>query len=200
MSSPVLGPNRQAIDLAFDQATRAGIVRVGKRWRLISGPWPTPASADCTLLQFLDGVGRWTTLFGWGPDGSTIGGSGPEEPGPTTYRLMVSMAGQPASGVRLASLLLQERFTLPMNLTGAAGVARVPPTANATLSIKVVRAGNVVADAVVAISATTGAFAFTLAAEFVTQSGDILEVWGPAAPDPTLADVSFTITGLRSLS
>jgi hypothetical protein len=100
------------------------------------------------------------------------------------------------SGTTPANLVVQRyvfagKVMFPVGLAGSQGTAGVAATAATTYSIQK-NAANV-GTMVFAASATTATFTMVSATTFM--AGDVLTVVAPALPDPTLANLAWTLVG-----
>jgi hypothetical protein len=119
-----------------------------------------------------------------GPQGDT--GS----PGPAVYDIMLSFAGVPLNGQRLAEVLIPRAVTIPAGCTQSLARARVAPTAQATLTLK----KNDIAVGTVTFN-TNGTTAFTCSSPIELVAGDRLAWDAQATADATLAGLEVTLVG-----
>ena len=100
------------------------------------------------------------------------------------------------SGTTPANLVVQRyvfagKVMFPVGLAGSQGTAGVAATAATTYSIQ--KNAAYVGTMVFAASATTATF--TMASATTFMAGDVLTVVAPASPDPTLANLAWTLVG-----
>jgi hypothetical protein len=103
-----------------------------------------------------------------------------------------SLSGRPTPNLVLQSYVSVGLVTVPAGLTGSRGTAATAATATAIFTIQ--KNGTNVGTMAFAPSAT--AATFTMNSATVFNPGDVLTVLAPAAPDPTLADLAWTIMGI----
>ncbi len=118
---------------------------------------------------------------------SSSGGSQP-------YDLICSFVGNPGNGAKVMIFTAARAITWPGNLAGSTGSLTTNPTATALYTGKV----NGTTKLTVSIS-TGGAFTFATSggAPVAMASGDRLVITGPSPQDASLADVGFTLAGVR---
>jgi len=100
------------------------------------------------------------------------------------------------TGTSSASLVVQRyvfaaTVTFPAGLVGSQGTAGVAAAASTTYAIK--KNATNVGTMEFAASSTTATFAMPSATTFMT--GDVLTVVAPSTPDPTLANLAWTLVG-----
>ena len=103
-----------------------------------------------------------------------------------------SLSGRPTPNLVLQSYVSVALVTVPAGLTGSRGTAATAATATAIFTIQ--KNGTNVGTMAFAPSAT--AATFTMNSATVFNPGDVLTVLAPGAPDPTLADLAWTIMGI----
>ena len=81
--------------------------------------------------------------------------------------------------------------TLPSGLAGSYGAAGTAATAPASFAIR----QNGAAVGTMAFTAGSTTASFTMAAATAFAAGDVLTILAPAMPDPTLANLAWTLTG-----
>jgi len=104
-----------------------------------------------------------------------------------------SFAGTSTANLVVQRYVFAGTVTFPVGLVGSQGTAGAAATASTTYAIKK-NAANV-GTMVFAASATTATFAMPSATTFMT--GDVLTVVAPPSPDPTLANLAWTLIGLQ---
>jgi len=102
-----------------------------------------------------------------------------------------SFAGTSTANLVVQRYVFAGTVTFPVGLIGSQGTAGVAATAATTYAIK--KNGVSVGTMMFAAAATTATFAMASATTFM--SGDILTVVAPASPDPTLANLAWTLAG-----
>jgi len=107
------------------------------------------------------------------------------------YLLAGALSGVPAASISLGYYVAALAFTLPQNLTGSQGVAKVAATAQTDVALVVngTSKGNLRWGA----GATVAGFVF--AAAVAIAAGDRIELIAPATVDATLADLTWTLRG-----
>jgi hypothetical protein len=100
-------------------------------------------------------------------------------------------AGTPAASEVLLRTVVARRSRLKVDLAGSQGTAGVAATAETDLDVQ--RNGTSIGTIRFAASASTAVF--IAASETVLEPGDLLEVFAPASPDATLADIAITLAG-----
>jgi hypothetical protein len=107
------------------------------------------------------------------------------------YQLAGSLPGTPTSSQRVFHHLAVAAFTLPQNLTGSAGKAKMAATAQTDFDLRV----NGVSKGTMrfAPSGTTASFIFS--ADVSVAAGDEIEIIAPASADATLANLVWTLKG-----
>jgi len=109
------------------------------------------------------------------------------------YDVGGSYNGAPASNAVLLRYPMPRAVRFEAGLSGSQGVAGTAATAAASFSLQ--KNGTEFATMDFAADATTATF--TCASDTDFAAGDILTVLVPAAPDDTLADIGFSLSGIR---
>lgn len=108
------------------------------------------------------------------------------------YDLAGGFAGVQSVASQLALQFISTRaLAFPVSLTGSQAIAGTAATASTTFTVSV--NGTNVGTINWAAGATVGTF--TAATAFSVAAGQVVKVTGPATPDTTLANVSFTLNG-----
>jgi hypothetical protein len=92
-----------------------------------------------------------------------------------------------------ARLVLPRRIDLYRNLKGSIFNAGVAATSDSTFTLQ--KNGDVIGTITFPAGQTDGVASFANAVDF--RRGDVLQLFSPASPDATLANISFTIVGQR---
>ena len=109
------------------------------------------------------------------------------------YDIGGSVAGSPGAGAILIRFPVPRAVRFPAALAGSQGVAAVTASATAVFSIR--KNGTEFATMQFAASASTATFTAATATDFA--AGDILTIVAPNPADSTLADIGFSLSGLR---
>jgi hypothetical protein len=124
----------------------------------------------------------------------TISASGPQGPaGDLVYELTMFLSGVIGSNERIFKHAARRSFTFPAGMATSGLHATTAATASTVFSLR--KNGSEFATITVAPAGTSGTLASASGASFV--SGDVLEVFGPAPADLTLADVSISLIGTK---
>jgi hypothetical protein len=118
----------------------------------------------------------------------TVTGSGKAS---VTTTVSGSYAGSPTASLVIQRYVFADAVMFSAGLAGSQGTAGGAATATATYSIR--KNGAIVGTMVFAPGATTATFTMGAATTYV--AGDILTVVAPASPDPTLANLAWTLVG-----
>jgi hypothetical protein len=102
-----------------------------------------------------------------------------------------SFAGSPGAGQTIERYIFGGPVTFPQGLAGSYGSAGAPATSSATFTIA--KNGAAVGTMIFPAGATAASFAMASATPF--SGGDVLTIAAPATPDPTLANLAWTLTG-----
>ncbi len=123
-----------------------------------------------------------------------VAASGSSSGSTQPYDLVCSFVGNPGNGAKVMIFTAARAITWPGNLAGSTGSLTTNPTATALYTGKV----NGTTKLTVSIS-TGGAFTFATSggAPVAMVSGDRLVITAPSPQDASLADVGFTLAGLR---
>lgn len=105
------------------------------------------------------------------------------------------VAGVPTATQLMLQYIFDQRVTFAANMAGSKYVNKTNPTATATITFK--KNGSLIGATSTASISTGGAATFTTDA-VTFAAGDILTVFAQGSPDATLADISFTLHGVRS--
>lgn len=108
------------------------------------------------------------------------------------YDVGSAFGGTPSASEVVMQFVFPRAVTLPKDLPASQGTAGTASTGTATFDIKKNSAD--IGDMVFTASATA---TFVLSADNSFAAGDLLEIVAPASPDATLADLVFTIAGIR---
>jgi hypothetical protein len=103
-----------------------------------------------------------------------------------------SYNGKPTANLVLQSYVFAAPVTVPAGLSGSRGSAGTAATAATTFNIQ--KNGTNVGTMAFAASATAAAFAMSSATVF--NAGDVLAIVAPSVPDPTLANLAWTVMGI----
>src|SRR5271165_226650 len=111
-----------------------------------------------------------------------------------TFSIIVSgsLSGRPTANLVLQSFIFTAPMPVPAGLSGSRGTAATVATATSTFNIQ--KNGTNVGTMVFA--ASVAAAEFTMNSATVFNTGDVLSLVAPAAPDATLANLAWTITGI----
>src|SRR5216683_6648187 len=102
-----------------------------------------------------------------------------------------SWPGSPAASQVIERYIFATPVTFPAGLAGSYGIAGTAATAAASFAIQ----KNGAAVGTMAFAAGTATASFTMAAATAYAAGDVLTIVAPAAPDPTLANLAWTLSG-----
>ena len=102
-----------------------------------------------------------------------------------------SYSGKPGANLMLQNYVFATPTIIPAGLSGSQGATATAATAVAVFDIQ--KNGATVGTMVFDASANVATFTMNSAAAF--NAGDVLTIVAPATPDPTLANLSWTITG-----
>jgi hypothetical protein len=102
-----------------------------------------------------------------------------------------SFAGSPGAGQVIERYIFATPVTFPAGLAGSYGSAGTPASSAAAFTIA--KNGAAVGTMSFAAGATAAGFAVPDATPFA--GGDVLTITAPATPDPTLANLAWTLTG-----
>lgn len=105
------------------------------------------------------------------------------------------VAGTLTATQLMLQYIFDQRVTFAANLAGSKYKNVANPTATATITFK--KNGSLIGATSTASISTGGAATFTVDA-VTFAAGDVLTVFAQLVPDATLADVSFTLHGVRS--
>lgn len=101
--------------------------------------------------------------------------------------------GKPIASQEFLRFMVVRPFTLPINLTGSLGKARVAATASTTFTIN--QNGGSIGTFNFAAAATVATFSFAAAVTFAV--GDIITIASPGVADATLQDIALNLKGTR---
>jgi Putative phage tail protein len=104
-----------------------------------------------------------------------------------------SQAGSATANLVAQRYVFADTVIFPAGLTGSQGTAGAAATATATYSVR--KNGAPVGTMVFPAGAAAATFTMSSATTYV--AGDILTVVAPASPDPTLANLAWTLVGSR---
>jgi hypothetical protein len=110
------------------------------------------------------------------------------------YDMGLFIPGQPAATALVFQFAFPRAVAFPANLTGS--TARAATAASFTAAFTLRRNGVNIGGVSFAAGSATGAF--TLAGGATFSPGDLLELLAPSPQDATLADISFTLVGMRT--
>jgi hypothetical protein len=102
-----------------------------------------------------------------------------------------SWAGSPGASQVIERFIFAAPATFPAGLTGSYGTAGTAATAAASFNVD--KNGSAVGTMHFAAGATSATFTMATATGFA--GGDVLTIIAPAAPDATLANLAWTLTG-----
>jgi putative tail protein len=102
-----------------------------------------------------------------------------------------SFAGTSTPNLVVQRYVFAGTVTFPAGLAGSQGTAAIAATASTTYDIQ--KNATSVGTMMFAATATTATFAMPSATTFMT--GDVLTVVAPPSPDPTLANLAWTLAG-----
>lgn len=102
-----------------------------------------------------------------------------------------SLAGSPGAGQVIERYIFAATVTFPSGLAGSYGSAGTAATAAASFAIA--KNGTGIGTMNFAAGATAATFTMASAASFA--AGDVLTITAPASPDPTLANLAWTLSG-----
>jgi hypothetical protein len=102
-----------------------------------------------------------------------------------------SWPGSPTASQVIERYIFATPVTFPAGLAGSYGAAGTAATAAATFSIQ----KNGAAVGTMAFAAGSATASFTMATATAFAAGDVLTILAPAMPDPTLANLAWTLTG-----
>jgi len=128
------------------------------------------------------------SLAGLTPTSYTLTGDGAVQ-GPAY--VSGSWAGSPGISQVIERYVFATPVTFPAGLQGSYGTAGTAATTLATFAIQ--KNGSTVATMAFAAGATSASFAMTSATS--VAGGDVLTIIAPAAPDATLANLAWTLSG-----
>src|SRR6266849_9855873 len=128
------------------------------------------------------------SLAGLTPTSYTLTGGGAVQ-GPAY--VSGSWAGSPGASQVIERYIFATPVTFPAGLTGSYGTAGVAATAVASCAIQ--KNWSTVGTMAFAAGATNASF--TMAGTTSFAGGDVLTILAPAAPDATLANLAWTLTG-----
>lgn len=123
----------------------------------------------------------------------------PTGAGGVPYDALVFIAGMPSAGALVLAVRLTRAVTFPATLPQARAYALTTATAATSFDIKrQIVGGALTTPGTVnfAIGANSGTFTWTSAVTY--DAGDVLLVYAPGVQDATLADITITLSGLRS--
>ncbi len=109
------------------------------------------------------------------------------------YDLGGTVSGAPGAGAVLVRFPMPRAVRFPASMAGSQGSAAVTASATSVFSIK--KNGTEFATMQFAASANTATFTAASATDFA--AGDILTIVAPNPADSTLADLGFSLAGLR---
>ena len=137
--------------------------------------------------------GTSTSLYMEGNDVNSLGsiGSGGGS-GSAAFSMGMFIQNKPNDGELLVQYSFASTITFSVNFAGSQGYANTNPTSNATFTVK----KNDTQIGTFAYG-TTGSVTFTLASSTIFNPGDYMTIEAPSPQDATLANVSFTLKGLR---
>ncbi len=156
-------------------------------------PYPSNLIGQTVHFKFvsLNIVGGGIQDLGSVPDYTyTITGAGK-----TTSTVVTGtfVNGKPGASEVIQRYVFAQTVTFPAGLSGSQGTAGIAATSSATFRIQ--RNGADVGVMVFAATGTTAAFTMATATFF--GPGDTLTLVAPATPDPTLANLAWTLVGIH---
>lgn len=115
------------------------------------------------------------------------------------YDIGLACVGKPAAGEVVGFFVAPAAFTLPANLAGSIARALTAAAASAVWTLTRIPAGSATETTIATLTfAANGMLAtFSAQADISIAVGDFLRLKAPASQDSTLADISFTIVGVR---
>jgi hypothetical protein len=128
------------------------------------------------------------SLSGLTPTSYTLTGDGAVQ-GPAY--VSGSWAGSPGASQVIERYIFATPVTFPVGLAGSYGTAGT--AASATASFAIQKNGSAVGTMAFAASATSASFTMGTPTSFA--GGDVLTIVAPGAPDATLANLAWTLTG-----
>ena len=108
-----------------------------------------------------------------------------------TYGIVLFYPDKPAASELMLLHVLAQSIDFTDGLPGSQALAGTAATAETVFSLQ--REGVEVGACTFAAAGTVGTYA--AASEFTIGPGETFSIVGPATPDATLADITFTITG-----
>lgn len=144
----------------------------------------TPSGTALTL-----GNGERKLLYGDGSDLKLIAVSGLSNP----YDIGGSYCGKPAASAVILRFPMPRAVRFLAGIVGSQGVAGTAAKLAASLSIN--KNGTSFATMAFAANATTATFTASATMDFA--AGDVLTIVAPTTPDDTLADIGFSLAGIR---
>ena len=102
-----------------------------------------------------------------------------------------SWAGSPGASQVIERYIFATPVTFPAGLAGSYGASGTAATAIASFAIQ----KNGAAVGTMAFAAGSATASFTMAAATTYAAGDVLTIVAPATPDPTLANLAWTLSG-----
>lgn len=173
---------------AFTTLSATGLVSGAGIVAVHASPGPLGSTAAST--------GAFTTLSATGAV-SGVGFTGLVGANALDYIVSTTQSGIGSATLRLLIHYLPHAITLPASLTGSGAVALTAATASAAFVFAYRRLG---------VTTTIATFTFAAAGTVASISGvvipalaagDLLLMTGPAVADTTLADVGFTVLGIK---
>jgi hypothetical protein len=101
--------------------------------------------------------------------------------------------GKPTASLCVLRWPSTETFTFPASLTGSKGIARTAATAQTDFDVQ----ANAVSFGTMRWAAAGTVPTFIAASTQAVVPGTIIEVFAPATPDATLANIGFGLRGIR---
>ena len=103
-----------------------------------------------------------------------------------------SWPGSPTASQVIERYIFATPVTLPAGLAGSYGAAGTAATAAASFAIQ----KNGAAAGTMSFAAGAATANFTMAAATTYAAGDVLTIVAAATPDPTLANLAWTLSGI----
>jgi hypothetical protein len=192
-NTALLANGQQTIDISYNGNGVAGLGVPDYQTVSAEGMVYKVTVAGTTSL---DGISSWNVgdlALGFGEKWLRVPGNAASVP----YDIGGGFTGTSTANEVVLNTITARPITWAANLAGSVGIATVAATATTTFTIMFnsVTQGTVV----FAASATTPTFTTTGGLAVSIPSGTLIQVKGPASPDATLANVTFTLFGLATI-